>query len=134
MSDLPALLKTLTAAQLDFVRVRLQVSSDAEAARTIGVAPGTVTRWKTEGAPIDAIVQLAKVDSVLLAREHLRRLATKAVQVLDAEMDDRRHRLDAAKDVLDRVGIEAGRKVDVTSKGDKLAGVPLVLDDTGGSQ
>ncbi len=125
-NDLASLLKTLTPNQLDFVRARLDCNSDAEAARVSGVAPGTVARWKAEGAPIDAVIQLAKMDSVILATEMLRRLGTKAVDVLEGEMSGRR-KLDAAKDVLDRLGVTAGNKIDITSGGQPLTAIREVV-------
>ena len=124
VNDLSMLLKGLTALQLGFVRERLVAKTDAEAARKIGIVPETASRWKAAGAPIDEIMHLARMDSVEVAQEELRRLATKAVTVVEEEMDKKRgvKRLDAALAVLDRVGIVKGQSVDVTS-----GGKPLVM-------
>lgn len=124
VKDLATLLKTLTASQLAFVRERLVTTTDAEAARIVGVAPETASRWKAAGAPIDEIIWLARSDSVEVAREELRRLATKAVNVIEDEMDRKRgaKRLDAALAVLDRVGLVKAQSLDVTS-----GGKPLVM-------
>jgi len=117
--NLTALLKQLTAEQLDFVRERLATGTDAEAAAIVGVAPETVSRWKARGAPIDDVIRQAKMDSIELARESLRRLATRAVEVLSEEMGGKR-KLEAAKEVLNRVGLEPGSKLDVTTAGKEL--------------
>ena len=119
VNDLRMLLKGLTPIQLDFIRARLTLGSDAEAARLVKVSAGTIVRWKNEGVPLDEIILLAKMDSIELAREQLRRLASRAVQVLDDEMNGK-HKLDAAKEVLNRVGLEPGSKLDVTSGGEPL--------------
>lgn len=121
VNELEKLLKTLTPKQLDFVRERMWAGSDAEAARAIDVAAETVSRWKAAGAPIDAIVSLARVDTILVARERLRRLVDKAIDVLEAEMMGKgglRH--SAAQEVLNRAGLDAPRKIDVTTGGDKI--------------
>lgn len=72
VGELGSLLKTLTPRQLDFVRARLECESDAGAARTAGIHPKLVAKWKAAGAPLDAIIQLAKLDSVDVAVEQLR--------------------------------------------------------------
>ena len=116
------MLKGLTATQLEYVGKRILSSSQAEAAKEAGVISGTVSRWKQDGVPIDEIVELAKQDGVIVAKEKLRRLSGKAVDVLEEEMDKKRggKRIEAALAVLDRVGIVKGESFDVTSGGERL--------------
>lgn len=125
-NDLVALLKALTPLQLDFIRERLQAKSDAEAARTVGVAPQTVSEWKASGVPIERVLALAKMDSVEVARENLRRLASEAVEAIRQELQGRR-KLEAAREVLDRIGLEAGSKVDLMSGGQPLTSATTII-------
>ena len=124
VSELAQLLKGLSPEQLDWVQARLVCQTNAEACRKAQVVEGTYYRWKREGVPLDEIVNLAKSDSVLLAAERLRRLTSKAVTVLDEEMDNRRSRLDAAKEVLDRAGLPKTSKQEVSG----ADGAPLFTD------
>jgi len=124
VSELAQLLKGLSPEQLDWVQARLVCQTNADACRKAQVVEGTYYRWKREGVPLDEIVNLAKSDSVLLAAERLRRLTSKAVTVLDEEMDNRRSRLDAAKEVLDRAGLPKTSKQEVSGKD----GAPLFTD------
>jgi len=114
MSEFTDVLKTLTPQQLDFVAARLNAKSDKEAAESVGVSPDVAYNWRNK-EQVNLAVELGKVDGVLLAREKLRRLVYMAARVLEEEMGDgRKRRLEAAKEVLDRTGIEKLKKVALT--------------------
>lgn len=110
--ELQAVLRTLGPEQLRFVARRMHDVSDASAARAVGLSLDTVYGW-TNKAAVNEAVRLAQLDGVNVARERLRRLATDAVDALAEELANRRNprRLDAAKDVLDRVGLGAVHKI-----------------------
>ncbi len=112
------LLKQLTPRQLDFIRERLQAESDAEAARQVGIRPDLVAKWKAAGAPLDAILHLAKLDTVEVALERLRRLVNPSLDVLEDELADRRMRHQAATQLLDRAGIVAVTKTVLSGDAD----------------
>ena len=119
-NELVELLKTFSAEQLDFVAQRILHKKDNEAAEAAGLDINTVYHWANK-QDVNRAVILAKLDTVQVAREKLRRLTPKAVDVLDDEMEKgRKRRLDAARDVLDRTGIESTKNVDITSGGDTL--------------
>ena len=126
VGELGSLLKTLTPRQLDFIRARLECESDAEAARTAGIHPKLVAKWKAAGAPLDAIVQLAKLDSVEVAIERLRRLVNPALDVFEDELRDKRTRHAAAREILDRAGLVAETKTVVA--GDPAAPVKILVE------
>jgi len=114
MREFAEALKTLTPQQLDFVAARLNAKSDKEAAESVGVSPDVAYSWRNK-EQVNLAVKLGKVDGVLLAREKLRRLVYAAACVLEDEMgDDKKRRLEAAREVLDRTGIEKLKKIALT--------------------
>ena len=124
-TDLAEMLKVLTAEQLRYVAARASRSKDQDALKDVGIHRSTLARWKQE-APIDEVVRLIAQDNVLVAREKLRRAAAEAVDVLLDDLDGRKHskiRQDAAKDVLDRLGVKAPTQVELAGKD----GGPLVV-------
>lgn len=123
MNEFGQLLKQLTPEQLSFVQHRLLSTSDAEAARRAGIARNTMLNWKANGVPLDKLVKLGRLDGVEVAREKLRRLASKAVDVIEDEMKAKRgspRRLEAAIQALNRLGMEGKTGFDVTSGGKSL--------------
>jgi hypothetical protein len=113
-NDLEALLKGLTPSQLLWVSKRIDAKTDTKACEDADIGMSTLGRWKADGVPIDEVVRLIREDSVLLGKERLRRLVPKAIDVLEDELDGRR-KLDAAKEVLDRAGVDAPKQVDVSA-------------------
>jgi hypothetical protein len=78
-------------------------SSDAEAARESGIAVSTVYGWPNL-ADVRECVKLSKMDGITVAQEKLRRLASRAVDVIADEMTAKRgssKRLEAAMTALD---------------------------------
>jgi len=119
-SELSGILKQLTADQLKFVAARLNARTDKDAAETIGIPSQTVYNWSNKSA-VDEAVKLAQLDTIEVARERLRRLLVTAIDVIEDEMkEDGKHRLDAAKEVFDRVGLAIVRALDITSGGKSI--------------
>ena len=114
-AQLAELLKTFTPEQIDFVSHRMVCKSDKEAAEKAELNYDSVRSWKNK-QEVNLAVRLAKMDSVVVAREKLRRLAPKAVDVLDEELDDKENRLAAARDVLDRAGLAKESKIKHTGQ------------------
>jgi hypothetical protein len=112
------LLKTFSPTQLDFIAVRMTAKSDKEAAETIGISPDVVYAWPDKQA-VNEAVRLAKQNGVSVAREKLARLASKAVDTVEAAMGDREHPgLAAALAVLDRVGLPEVKRQEMTGSGE----------------
>jgi len=119
-SELSGILKQLTADQLKFVAARLNARTDKEAAESIGIPSQTVYNWSNK-AEIDEAVKLAQLDTIEVARERLRRLLITAIDVVEEEMaEDKKRRLDAAKEVFDRAGVAILQVLDITSGGKPL--------------
>lgn len=123
------LLKGFSDTQLKFIARRLYANTDKEAAEDTEIPYATVRNWKNKQV-INAVVLAGKQDSVIVAREQLRRLARKAVETLDEGMDASHrtdHRLIAAKDVLDRLGVDSPKRVDVTSAGEAIKANTIIV-------
>lgn len=110
------ILATLTTQQLDFVAVRMYKKTDKEAAIELDIADNTVYGWPNK-EDVNAAVRLAKLDGVNVAREKLKRLASKAVDTVDAAMGDKQSPgLTAALAVLNRVGLPEVQRHEVGGK------------------
>ena len=121
--ELEQLLKTFSPEQLSFVATRLLTRTDKEASEQLQLSYDTISHWPNK-QDINRAVALARVDSVVLAREKLRRLAPRAVDVIDEEMrPSGEDRLNAAKEVLNRIGIVVGKRVEHTGSGGGPIGV-----------
>ena len=119
-SELSGILKQLTADQLKFVAARLNARTDKDAAETIGIPSQTVYNWSNKSA-VDEAVKLAQLDTIEVARERLRRLLVTAIDVVEDEMgEDKKRRLDAAKEVFDRAGVAILQVLDITSGGKSI--------------
>jgi carbamoylphosphate synthase large subunit len=118
------LLKTFSPTQLDFIAVRMTAKNDKEAAETIGISPDVVYAWPDKQA-VNEAVRLAKQNGVSVAREKLVRLASKAVDTIEAAMGDKKNPgLSAALAVLDRVGLPEVKRQEMSGAG----GGPLVVE------
>ena len=119
-NELEDVLRSLTELQLRFVALRINHQTDADAARELGMNPISVSNWKTAGAPIDQAIALIRMDGVVAGRERLRRLVTRAVDVLASQMSHRDPRIAqaAAVQVLDRAGVAESLTIEA---GDNLA-------------
>ena len=108
--SLQELLASFDEDQLRFVAARIHCKSDVDAARALGVKRGVIYNWGNK-QDINEAVRLAQVRTLEVSRERLNRLVEKAVTVLDTEMDNKRNRLNAAIQVLDRTGFGATQTV-----------------------
>ena len=117
VNRLQEILEGLTTEQVRYVTKRPFVRYDYEAAKAVGVAPETVSRWKNK-ADIDEAVRLMCFDGVIAAGVLLHRFLPEAAQELVAELAHKRAdiRQRAAKEILDRGGLPATSKTEVTGK------------------
>lgn len=113
VNDLQELIATFTADQLNYLAVRPFCKYDKEAAKMIGLAAETVSRW-TNKADIDEAVRLMAVDGVIVASEILRRHLPEAAYAVIVELKHKRAdiRLKAAKEILDRGGAAATQRIE----------------------
>jgi len=121
VNRLQELLKLFTPEQLNYIAVRPFVRWDKDAAKQIGVAAETVSRWENKGE-IDEAVSLMLNDGVLTAKEILGRSLAKAAIEITQELDHKsvavRHK--AATEILDRQLGKPGQKLDLTTGEEKI--------------
>lgn len=128
--DFATLLKTLTPAQLDFVRARLWSQSDRDAAEKAGIHPSTVCRWENLN-DVRMCITLAKQDGVVIAAEELRRMIPDAMDALRDELKARRgssKRLDAIVEVLNRTIGKPTDKQEVSGPGGGAQNVRVIVE------
>lgn len=120
---LDEILRTLTVEQLRFVVARQNCNSDAEAAKTIGISKGTVSRWPDN---VEKAVRLMLLDGVHVAQELLRRALNDAVQVKIDGLQSRHENIKqaAATEIIDRMMGKPTQRQEVTGKD----GTPLVIN------
>ena len=127
-------ISNLTTDQIRFVVARQEFSTDRETAEEIGISPETVKGWKYRGAPIDKAVALMAADGLVVARELRRRHLAKAMAVKVAGLDSGKEniRQNVATEVIEWEMGKATQKqrVDVTSKGEQIAGGPSTEEQT----
>jgi hypothetical protein len=129
--SLDSILKSLSTSQLQYVAARMYANSDADAARETGFALSTVYGWENK-ADIAEAIRLARMDSIQIAREKLRRVASKAVDVIEDELAARRgtsKRLDAALAALDRVGVSPKNTLELAGVMQIIKGYELISPD-----
>lgn len=128
--ELEELLLKLTPNQIQFVRERLAVTSDAEAARRVGLTPNATYNWDNRELVKQAI-KLAQADVIKFALVRLKQGAAQAIDVILDEMQNPRgnsNRLRAATEVLDRVGLPRG--LDFTTGGESFVLSKQERDDS----
>jgi hypothetical protein len=95
----------------------MYTKTDKEAAQELGIAEDTVYGWPNK-QDVNEAVKLAKLDGVNVAREKLKRLASKAVDIVGASMGDKeKPGLSAALAVLDRIGMPEVRRQEIGGSG-----------------
>jgi hypothetical protein len=116
--------QVLTWQQLQFLARRLLNTTDADAAREIGVAPETVCRWKTDNQSFKAKYEELGRDGVELAKTMIRSLMGDAVAVLGESMHSLKasDKIDAAYKVLTLGGMATSQNISVTAAPDQVAG------------
>ena len=102
--ELRRVCQRLSPIQLRYVSERPYHTTDAEAARAIGVTPDNVAQWKYRGAPIDRAVELLAFDGLIISAEILRRALVRAAQVKaeGLEIADDKLRQDVATEIIER--------------------------------
>ncbi len=144
-SELRVLLRDLKPAQVDFLRMRAITSSDARAAHLLGhvrnpdkdphpekvcncgehkvgwvdLRVGTIMAWKKEEAFSNALHMLL-TEPLIYAAAHIQGLAPKAVGAYDDLLDPGMKpevRRQAARDVIEAVGLKATPGVEGSGKG-----------------
>lgn len=118
----------LTPDQWRFVTARLEEKSDKDAAFRIGINPSTVSRWENK-KQIDNLLAEIQASTAIAAKAVLEKQVLKASMVLLGllDSDDERIRIDAAKQVLDRVNGKPVNKNEVTG----ADGGPVILKGYG---
>jgi len=113
INKLREITKQLTSDQLRYLAIRPFVRFDKEAAKEIGLAAETVSRWDNKSL-IDEAVKLMAEDGVIVASEILSRYMPQAAREIAEELSHRRVdiRYRAAKEILDRGGLPAARQVE----------------------
>jgi hypothetical protein len=101
--DVNGLLTGCSVEQRKWVMARLLTTSDAEAARAVGVHPATVCRWPNKSA-LDAAVDALLTDTALQAINMLAEAAPEAAAAKVAALRSHRDtvRQAAATEILDR--------------------------------
>lgn len=87
------LLRHLSPEQVRFLAVRLYASSDADAARQMGISEQAPWQWRHRGAPIDEALDLLKYDGVIMASKMFHDALLKAVMIKIDGLDVRDKRL-----------------------------------------
>lgn len=119
--QLKAVLAKLNHNQLRFVVAMQESTNKAEAAEKIDIQANTVYRWPDE---VDEAIRLMSLDIEESAREIRRRAVAEAMMVkLDGlRSADETTRQKAATEIIEWVLGKAQQPVDMTTKGEKLAG------------
>ncbi len=115
------ILATATPEQVRWVFRRILNKTDMQAAKEAGVHYSTVSKWPNK-ADLDIAVNLLLQDPIDAAIAMLREAVPEAAEVLITEVRMKgRHKMLAAEQVLDRMGVSAVHKVDLTSGGVSVA-------------
>ena len=110
-----------TAEQKKWVIRRLQLPSDAAAARAVGIHPATACRWPNKN-DLDALIAHLLTDTVETARLILAEAAPDAAHTLEFNLLGRKG-VEAANSILDRVGL--GRVSNQQHSGPEGQAIPV---------
>lgn len=131
-TPLEELLAGLTPLQLHWVRWRIdeRTKSDREASRLAGVDKDCPGRWKAAGVPLDAIVEAARRDGVLLVRERMVRDVNDAYDVKrdGLRSKDEHIRQSVSSEILDRVIGKPAQRQEVTGPGGGPIKTAIAMD------
>lgn len=117
-TEVNALLDGLNIEQRKWVLARLLVTSDAKAAREVGIDPATVSRWPNK-AELTQIVETLLSDPIRRVVEELREALPEASRVKREGLKSRNEgiRQDAASEIFDRVLGKPMQPTEVSGKG-----------------
>ena len=112
------LIADLTPLQLDWLSFRIDSKSDREASRLAKIDKGTPGRWKTEGVPLDDIVEAAKEDGVILVKRRIEADLNWAYDVKRSGLKSKSEtiRQGVSSELLDRGLGKATQKQEITGK------------------
>lgn len=119
LTEANKILSQANPSQVSWVMARLTSSTDKEAAKKAKVHPTTVSAWGNK-SELDKAVNLLLRHPVVAAIRILEEGAIKAVSVLFEELNNKRNRLIAARDILDRLDIMKPVRLDVTTDGESI--------------
>lgn len=109
MNRVDEILSRASISQVQWVLARLTARSDDEAARRIGKTGRSVYHWDNK-KDLDEAVKLLLSQSVEAAGRILSQAAPAAAQALVDALSDKRQRIRAAKEILDRSGLPAEQR------------------------
>jgi hypothetical protein len=98
--------RRLTVKQENAIDMLVMGGTDSEVAEGIGVHRVTVTRWRLYDPQFEAELNARRKAIWGSAVDRLRALLPRAIDALEAELDDGRHRTRAAVSVLQLAGLD----------------------------
>lgn len=123
------ILETATDIQRRYVKARLVHPDVAKAARSLGIARSTPHKWPNL-VELEEAVTLLYNDVIEAAKMALEDLALEAVRALKTALGDGgTASVQAARAILDRIGLPAQSNVDVTSGGETIRAVVYIPDN-----
>lgn len=108
-----AIWNSLTVVQRQFVIARLIAKNDAAACKAVGIQPSAASNWGAYKQDIDRYVIYQRANALQAAKFILAESTLEAVGVLVKELRGRR-RITAAKEILDRAGLPAITRQELT--------------------
>ena len=118
LSSANEILSVATIEQRKWVLARLQLKSDAAAARAIGIHPTSIYRWPNK-KDLDRAVELLLEDAVEAARAILRDAAPDAARTLERNLLGK-HAVQAANSILDRVGVIEEKRIKIEDESEHV--------------
>ena len=130
--DATEILSQATPDQVRWVLARLHTKTDHEAAEEVGVHRSTVSKWDNK-AELDIAVNILLREPIKAAVEILGNASAEAAQVIVDTLRvkrDNRLRLNAASDILDRVGVKGAQRHELTgAEGGPIETKDVTLSD-----
>jgi len=128
-TEVNALLDGINIEQRKWVLARLLVTSDAKAAREVGIDPATVSRWPNK-AELTKIVEALLADPIQRAVEELREALPEASRIKREGLKSRNEivRQDVASEILDRVLGKPTQRQEVTGADGSALKIEYVND------
>lgn len=114
-------LKTLNKHRFDYVIARSRMPTILGACKEIGMSQSWYYNFNEEERELmETLADELKYERVHQAELELQQAALEAAQVIRSSLKerDKRLRLDAARDILDRTGVKAPTKTEVKQSGD----------------
>lgn len=132
-NELDEILEKATIEQKRYIMARLKGKNRTQAAKEAGIGRGMIYKWENladlERAADLLASDMVKVLPLILADSQTRlvELAPDAVDALGKSLKDRVYRVQAAKEILDRAGLPAKTTVDITTQGQPISIIEVVV-------